>query len=95
VRRNTTLRDKHRKTIAQGQPPCALCGKPIDYALTHLDPMAYVVDHIVPLAHGGHDTLANKQPAHRGCNRDKGHRLDGGPTLRRPSWIKTPTTQGE
>ena len=80
--RNTTIRDRHRAIIAKSEPPCALCGEPIDYTLPHLDPTAFVVDHIVPLKHGGLDVLANKQAAHRACNRAKSDRLDGGPVLR-------------
>lgn len=64
--RSTTIRDRHRKIIARGKPPCGICGQPIDYSITdHLDPAAYVVDHIVPVAKGGPDELANKQAAHR------------------------------
>lgn len=81
--RSTTIRDRHRTTIARTQPPCALCGKPIDYTLHHLDPMSYVVDHVLPLNRGGTDTLDNKQAAHRSCNRAKSDRVDGGPVLRR------------
>lgn len=69
--RNTTRREQHRRVIRRLKPPCALCGKPIDYTLGHLDPMSFVVDHIVPLNRGGADELDNLQPAHRGCNRDK------------------------
>jgi len=76
TRRNTTTRDHHRRTIAKGQPACALCGDPIDYTITdRLHPRAYVVDHITPLARGGTDTLDNKQPAHRECNAKKAARL--------------------
>ena len=70
--RNTTIRDRHRQAIAADQPPCGICGQPIDYTLPHLDPACYVVDHIVPVAAGGPDTLDNKQAAHRACNRAKG-----------------------
>lgn len=70
-KRNTTIRDKHRRTIARDEPPCAICHQPINYQLPHLNPGAYVVDHIVPLARGGQDVLDNKQPAHRSCNRAK------------------------
>ena len=39
--------------------------------------MAYVVDHIIPIAAGGPDTIDNKQPAHRDCNRQKGDTIGG------------------
>lgn len=81
TRRDTTIRDRHRTAIARSKPPCALCGQPIDYTLPTLDPGAYVVDHIIPLAKGGDDGLANKQPAHRSCNRAKSDRLES-PVLR-------------
>lgn len=64
--RSTTIRDRHRKAIARTKPPCGICGREIDYTITdHLDPAAYVVDHIIPWAKGGLDELANKQAAHR------------------------------
>ena len=69
--RNTATRDRHRKTIARDQPPCGICGEPIDYTLPHDDPWSFVVDHIKPLHITNDDTLANKQAAHRKCNRDK------------------------
>ena len=73
ARRGTTIRDRHRKAISAGHPPCAICGKPIDYTIKWPHPQAYVVDHIIPIAAGGPDTLANKQPAHNYCN---GQKLD-------------------
>jgi 5-methylcytosine-specific restriction endonuclease McrA len=81
--RNTATRDRDRKAIARTKPPCGICGGEIDYSLPHTDPMAYVVDHIVPLAKGGLDELTNKQPAHRVCNRMKSDKLaeDLGPRL--------------
>lgn len=81
--RNTATRDKHRATIARTEPPCAICGQPINYSLPHLDPMSYVVDHVIPLSKGGTDTLNNKQPAHRACNRTKSDRLDQPPETTR------------
>jgi 5-methylcytosine-specific restriction endonuclease McrA len=75
VKRNTTTRDRDRRTIRQGEPPCGICGRPIDYTLPHLDPGEYVVDHIVPLNKGGADVIENKQAAHRSCNRTKSDRL--------------------
>lgn len=80
--RSTANRDRHRATIARRQPPCALCGQPIDYSLPWPDPKCFVVDHIVPIARGGTDTLDNKQPAHHDCNRSKSD-LDESPVLRR------------
>ena len=88
--RSTTQRDKDRATIAKAKPPCHLCGQPIDYTLSHPHPDSYVVDHIVPLAKGGDDTLSNKAAAHRGCNRAKGYRLDGGPVVRRSGSLVRP-----
>lgn len=74
MRRSTTVRDRHRAIIAKAGGPCHICGRPIDYGLPHLDPLSFVVDHVIPLALGGPDTLANKLPAHRSCNRDKSDR---------------------
>lgn len=82
IKRNTTTRDKHRATIRRSQPACGICGEPIDYTLPHLDPGAFVVDHVVPVVLGGSDTLANKQAAHRSCNRSKGKHTDGGPIIK-------------
>ena len=65
MKRNTAQRDRDRAAIRRTGAGCALCGQPIDYDLPHLDPMAYVVDHVVPLQMGGPDELANKQAAHR------------------------------
>ncbi|AOT23214.1 HNH endonuclease [Mycobacterium phage Taquito] len=69
--RNTARRDRHRRIIAKGEPPCHVCGEPIDYQAHHLDPLSFTIDHITPLALGGEDTLDNLGPAHRKCNRDK------------------------
>lgn len=68
TKRNTTTRDRHRAVLRRGRPPCGICHQDIDYTLPYLDPGAYVVDHIIPLAKGGTDDLDNKQPAHRHCN---------------------------
>ena len=81
--RNTAIRNRHRAIFARGDPPCALCGKPILYGLRYPDPECYVVDHIVPLNRGGLDVLANKQAAHNRCNRAKSDRIDGGPVMKR------------
>lgn len=69
--RNTALRVKHRAIIKADQPPCHLCGQPIDYKAHHLDPLSFTIDHITPLALGGEDVLDNLAAAHRRCNRAK------------------------
>lgn len=74
VTRNTTLRDRYRRTIAREQPPCHICNGelgPINYEAHHLDPLSFTIDHITPLNHGGQDTIDNIAAAHRACNRDK------------------------
>lgn len=75
TRRSTALRDKHRRTIAADEPPCHICRQPIDYALPYMDPGEFVVDHIVPFARGGSDTIDNKRASHRACNQAKSDRM--------------------
>lgn len=73
--RNTRKRDTDRARIRRSGSNCHICGGPIDYALPWMDPMAFVVDHVVPLARGGSDDLDNKRAAHRSCNSTKRARL--------------------
>lgn len=73
--RNTTKRDRDRARIKATRAACHICGQPIDYTLTWLDPRSFVVDHVIPLAKGGTDTIANKAAAHRDCNSKKRARL--------------------
>ena len=75
--RRTATRDRLRRAVRNRCEPCHLCGGPIDYTLPHLDPGAFVIDHVVPLAKGGPDTLSNVAAAHRACNRAKGDKLMG------------------
>ena len=81
--RNTTTRDRHRATIRRTRAACGICEQPIDYDLPYLDPMSFVVDHIVPWSSGGEDTLENKQAAHRACNRLKSNKFEEDMTPRR------------
>lgn len=80
--RSTTQRDRDRARIRRSKPACHICGQPIDYTLPHLDPAAFVVDHVIPIAKGGADVLANKKAAHRSCNALKAAR-DHAPIVRR------------
>lgn len=90
MKRDTAQRDRDRATIKRQRPPCYLCGEPIDYTLAWPDPWCFTVDHIVPLDAGGPDTLTNKAAAHWTHNRAKGHRTDGGPTIRRSGSLARP-----
>ncbi len=73
--RSTTTRDRDRAAIKRTKPPCGICEAEIDYDLKSPDPMSFEVDHIIALANGGTDDLANKQASHRKCNRAKWDRL--------------------
>lgn len=53
---------------------CGICSLPVDMTLKTPDPGAPSVDHKVPIAAGGGDTLANVQLAHLLCNWRKGDR---------------------
>lgn len=81
-RGTTTQRDKDRATIAKSKPACHICGNPINYQAHWLDPLSFVVDHLIPLNRGGADTLTNKAAAHRHCNRLKSDK-DHAPIVRR------------
>lgn len=76
-RRDTAQRDRLRRILRRDKPPCHICGGDIDYALPYLDPQSFVVDHVIPLALGGPDTIQNAAAAHRACNRTKGDKLPG------------------
>lgn len=73
--RSSARRKRFRAALAASGAACHICGQPIDYALPHLDPMAFVVDHVKPLARGGTDTRDNVAAAHRSCNSTKRARL--------------------
>lgn len=71
-----TALDKNKKIIFQTQQICGICGQPVDMSLKYPDPMSKTVDHIIPIAKGGHPSdLSNLQLAHRWCNRQKSDKL--------------------
>ena len=72
--RSTSVRVSLRKQVAVGKPPCHICGRPIDYSLVYPDKLAFVIDHVVPLAAGGLNSIANVRAAHASCNRRKSDR---------------------
>lgn len=67
---------RNKKAIMATQNTCGICGKPVDLSLKHGDPLAPCIDHIVPIAKGGHpSSLDNLQLAHWTCNRQKSDKL--------------------
>lgn len=68
-----TAYDRNRKKILATQCTCGICGQPVDTSIKNpLDPMAPVIDHIIPINRGGHPSdISNLQLAHRWCNRQK------------------------
>ena len=68
--------EKNRKRIMSTQNICGICGRPVDLSLKVGDPMAPCVDHIIPVAKGGHPSdIDNLQLAHWTCNRQKSDKL--------------------
>jgi len=64
--------DKNRKRILAEQEVCALCGQPVDKHLKFPHPMSASIDHIVPIAKGGHPSAyENLQLTHLICNQVK------------------------
>lgn len=64
----------YRDKMKALQPPCAICGLPINYELKHPNPWSFTIDHIIPISRGGTTDEDNLQPAHFKCNRLKGER---------------------
>lgn len=59
---------------------CYLCAQPLDFEATHVQgqpgwELYPHIEHVIPIAKGGSDTLDNVKLAHAKCNMDKGVRL--------------------
>ncbi len=68
--------EKNKKRIFATQTVCGICGKPVDFNLKFPHPLSPTIDHIIPVAKGGHPSdIDNLQLAHRCCNRQKGDKL--------------------
>ncbi|WP_152970144.1 HNH endonuclease signature motif containing protein [Frigoribacterium sp. RIT-PI-h] len=78
---------KDRARIKAIRAACHICGEAIDYEAGWLDPRSFVVDHVIPLAKQGPDTMANKAAAHRACNSKKRARLVA-PIIKRSGSLK-------
>lgn len=99
-RANGTRRNSIRERLKASGRPCGICGLPIDYSapyrlvvgrgrdgkpITRINPDAFVVDEIVPVARGGDPLdISNCQPAHYKCNARKGASLPGTRPVRAP-----------
>lgn len=68
--------DRNKKKILLTQTVCGICGKEVDKDLRYPHPLSPCVDHIVPIARGGHPSdISNMQLAHWTCNRQKADKL--------------------
>lgn len=77
--RNGTHRtqfDLNKKKIYATQEVCGICGRPVDKTLKYPHPLSKCIDHIIPVAKGGHPSdIANLQLAHWTCNRQKSDKI--------------------
>lgn len=68
--------EKNKKRILSTQNICGICGRPVDMTLKVGDPLAPCIDHVIPVAKGGHPSdIDNLQLAHWTCNRQKSDKL--------------------
>ena len=68
--------EKNKKKIYATHDICGICGKPVDKSLRYPNPLAKCIDHIIPIARGGHPSdIENLQLAHWTCNRQKSDKL--------------------
>ena len=68
--------EKNKKKILATQTVCGICGMPVDKKLKYPHPMSPCIDHIIPIARGGHPSdIDNLQLAHWSCNRQKSDKI--------------------
>lgn len=68
--------ERNRKRILATQEVCALCGKPVDKTLRFPNPLSPSIDHIIPVAKGGHPAdIENLQLTHLKCNQQKATKI--------------------
>ena len=66
----------NKKKIYATQRVCGICGKPVDFSFKYPHPLSPCIDHIIPIAKGGHPSdMDNLQLAHWICNREKSDKL--------------------
>lgn len=68
--------ERNKKKIFATQSVCGICGKTVDFSIKYPLPLSPCIDHIVPIAKGGHPSdMDNLQLAHWTCNRQKSDKL--------------------
>ncbi|MFV0413389.1 MAG: HNH endonuclease [Oscillospiraceae bacterium] len=68
--------ERAKKKIYATQTVCGICGKPVDFAQKYPQPLSPCIDHIIPVAKGGHPSdISNLQLAHWTCNRQKSDKI--------------------
>ena len=68
--------ESNKKRIYSAQTICGICGKPVDFSFKFPHPLSPCIDHIIPVAKGGHPSaIENLQLAHMCCNRQKSDKL--------------------
>lgn len=68
--------ERNKKKIYATQSACGICGRPVDFTQKYPHPLAPCIDHIIPVAKGGHPSdLENLQLAHWTCNRQKSDKI--------------------
>ncbi|MEG0919415.1 MAG: HNH endonuclease signature motif containing protein [Anaerovoracaceae bacterium] len=68
--------ERNKKRIYATQNVCGICGRPVDKSLKYPDPLSPCIDHIIPIAKGGHPSdISNLQLTHWTCNRQKSDKI--------------------
>lgn len=68
--------ERNKRKVYATQTVCGICGRPVDFKLKYPHPLSPCIDHIIPIAKGGHPSdLDNLQLAHWTCNRQKSDKL--------------------
>uniref|UniRef100_UPI00248CC6E5 HNH endonuclease signature motif containing protein n=1 Tax=Mogibacterium timidum TaxID=35519 RepID=UPI00248CC6E5 len=68
--------ERNKKKIYATQSVCGICGRHVDFSLKYPHPLSACIDHIIPVAKGGHPSdIENLQLAHWTCNRTKSDKL--------------------
>lgn len=69
---------RNKQKILATQSVCAICGKSVDKSLSFPHPLSPCIDHIIPIAKGGHPAdIDNLQLAHLACNNKKADKIVG------------------